>query len=68
MTTHDIDQVCCVVRDKDNAAIFGYVTATQTAGSSSSQTIAHVFTIDSQVLQLNPLNVITAFFSLVITS
>ena len=49
VTTHDIDQVCCVVRDKDNAAIFGYVTATQTAGSSSSQTIAHVFTIDSQV-------------------
>ena len=49
VTTHDIDQVCCVVRDKDNASIFGYVTATQTAGSSSSQTIAHVFTIDSQV-------------------
>ena len=44
--THEISNVCCVVRDKSNPAIFGYATTTS---ENTAQNLAHVFTTDSQV-------------------
>ena len=44
--THEISNVCCVVRDNNNPAIFGYATTTT---ENTAQNLAHVFTTDSPV-------------------
>ena len=44
--THEISNVCCVVKDNSNPAIFGYATTTS---ENTAQNLAHVFTTDSPV-------------------
>jgi hypothetical protein len=53
--THEISNVCCVVRDKSNPAIFGYATTTS---ENTAQNLAHVFTTDSQEKAAEILSVI----------
>lgn len=55
VTSHEISNVCCVVRDPSNASILGYVTTTgsgqetNAATTGQSKNVAHVFTTDSDV-------------------
>ena len=53
VTSHEISNVCCVVRDNIHPNTFGYVTATE---SGQSKNTAHVFTTDSQVSKESPQN------------
>ena len=48
-TTHEISHVCCVVRDNENPAIFGYATTT---AENTAQNLAHVYTTDSPVSKI----------------
>ena len=46
VTTHEITNVCCVVRDTSNPKVFGYVTTTETG---KARNMSHVFTADTEV-------------------
>ena len=50
VTSHEISQICCVVRDSENPQIFGYATTTAES-QAQAQNTAHVFTTDSNVKQ-----------------
>merc|ERR1712080_346970 len=57
--THEISNVCCVVKDNSNPAIFGYATTTS---ENTAQNLAHVFTTDSPEKAAEILSVICEGF------